>query len=137
MHRGNKQDNNTTLSVSATMDNHPRVQSTMTGSMGGYGAVTSEDINDRLLESPKTRSYVPLLSKKLKKTGHGSTENVIQAAHAHHHMTEQRQPSQSYQNRTRIKSRGNELTMAVADLSHMQDFIGHSTGEPIGMLAGS
>lgn len=89
--RGGK--GNTTLSVTGTMEQQPRVQSTMTGSIGGYGAVTPEDINDRMLDSPKSRSYVPLLSKKLKKNGHGSTENVMQAVHPHHHMTEQRQPS--------------------------------------------
>jgi len=55
----------------------------MTGTMG-YGGVTSDDINDRMLESPKTRSYVPLLSKKLKKTGHGSSENVIAVMPQHH-----------------------------------------------------
>ena len=38
---------------------------------------TGEDLNDRLIDSPKQRKYVPLLSKKLKKTNHGSSENVI------------------------------------------------------------
>ena len=38
---------------------------------------SGEDLNDRLIESPKQRQYVPLLSKKLKKTNHGSSENVI------------------------------------------------------------
>ena len=43
----------------------------------------NEDINDRLIESPKTRSYVPLLSKKLKsKNAHGSSENVLQTANS-------------------------------------------------------
>ena len=35
------------------------------------------DLNDRLIDSPKQRKYVPLLSKKLSKNAHGSSENVI------------------------------------------------------------
>ena len=38
------------------------------------------DLNDRMVDSPKQRKYVPLLSKKLNKTGHGSSENVIATA---------------------------------------------------------
>jgi len=43
----------------------------------GENVAMEESLNDRLADSPNNRSYVPLLSKKLKKTNHGSSENVI------------------------------------------------------------
>lgn len=53
-----------------------RVASGLTngGSVGGNKKITDAELNDRLVESsPKTRSYVPLLSKKLKSKNSGST----------------------------------------------------------------
>lgn len=38
--------------------------------------INDADLNDRLVDSPKTRSYVPLLSKKLKSKNSGSTQDV-------------------------------------------------------------
>ena len=55
------------------------------GPNGMLQAQTSgEDLNDRLIESPKTRSYVPLLSKKANKTTHGSIDHAARDAHDQH-----------------------------------------------------
>ena len=50
------------------------------GNRGVGLEMTLDELNDRLIESPKTRSYVPLLSKKLKKGAHESSENVLATA---------------------------------------------------------
>ena len=69
---------------------NPRVDSGMRRASNiNYNNRTNEDFNDRLIESPKARSYVPLLSKKLKSKNSGSTQNV-------HAAIEQRTNSSIY-----------------------------------------
>lgn len=76
------------------------------GQMAIYGENVNmeESLNDRLADSPKNRSYVPLLSKKLKKTNHGSSENVIRTIQNTNENSSVRQSSQSNNNRRRTNA---------------------------------
>lgn len=79
---------------------------------------TAEDLNDRLIESPKQRQYVPLLSKKLNKNNTtNSSENVdssISASKANAPvsatMYENHQPPTSNNPRHQIASSPLDLT---------------------------
>ena len=80
-----------------------------------------DDINDRILESPKAKSYVPLLTKKIKKSANGSSENVTGSQEA-------RNPTLT-SNRQSVKSRGIDHEMAAAVLE-MNEFMGDRLSLP-------
>ena len=71
--------------------------------------MTMEDLNDRLVDSPKAPGYAPLLTKKLTSASHNSSENVLGASNsatapANRQHYQQRQASMNNHARQRIAS---------------------------------